>query len=137
MPGLSPGNKGAYLECKRPTLRVAVKELQHVRCETFAPDGCRLLDKTEVTGVSDVPANCRLSGADIALDDGEISRQHACIEVYGRRIILKDLGSTNGTFVDENKISQVQVENRSEFRIGASRLMLILTQEGTDPGTLT
>ena len=77
------------------------------------------------------------SGADIALDDGEISRQHACIEVYGRRIILKDLGSTNGTFVDENKISQVQVENRSEFRIGASRIMLILTQEGTDPGTLT
>ncbi len=74
------------------------------------------------------------SGADIALDDGEVSRQHACIEVHGGRIILKDLGSTNGTFVDENKISKTEIDNRSEFRIGATRLMLIVTPSGVDPG---
>ena len=74
------------------------------------------------------------SGADIVLDDAEVSRQHASLEVYGSRIVLKDLGSTNGTFVDENKISQTEVENRSEFRVGGTRLMLIVTQVGTDPG---
>jgi len=75
------------------------------------------------------------TGADIALDDGEISRQHACLEVHGERIILRDMDSTNGTFVDENKISEMEIENQSEFRLGGTRLMLILTASSSDPGT--
>ena len=77
------------------------------------------------------------TGADIALDDGEVSRQHACLEVHGSRIVLRDMGSTNGTFVDENKISEMEIENRTEFRLGGSRLMLILTDSGSDPGSGT
>jgi predicted Zn finger-like uncharacterized protein len=76
------------------------------------------------------------TGADIALDDSEISRQHACLEIHGLRIVLKDLGSTNGTFVDENKISQMEIENRSEFRLGGTRFMLIMTESVADPGTV-
>ena len=74
------------------------------------------------------------TGADIALDDVEVSRLHACIEVHGSRIILRDMNSTNGTFVDENKISEMEIENRSEFRLGGTRLMLILTESVSDPG---
>lgn len=69
--------------------------------------------------------------ADVALDDSEVSRQHACIEVHGPRVVLKDLGSTNGTFVNDVKISQVEIDNRAEFRVGGTRLMLIITQ--TEP----
>lgn len=65
--------------------------------------------------------------SDIVLNDGEVSRQHACIEVHGQRVVLKDLGSTNGTFMDEVKVSQAELENRAEFRVGGTRLMLILT----------
>jgi hypothetical protein len=65
--------------------------------------------------------------SDIVLNDAEVSRQHACIEIHGARVVLKDLGSTNGTFVDDVKVSQAELENRAEFRVGGTRLMLILT----------
>src|SRR5207244_7328528 len=40
------------------------------------------------------------SGNDIDLEDPEASRQHAVVEIYGERAVLRDLGSTNGTFID-------------------------------------
>ena len=64
---------------------------------------------------------------DLALDDPEISRHHAAIEVRGEDILLLDLGSTNGTFVDDQAINQSPLENQSEFTIGGSTLMLIVT----------
>jgi predicted Zn finger-like uncharacterized protein len=66
--------------------------------------------------------------SDVVLNDAEVSRQHACIEVRGQRVVLKDLGSTNGVFVDEVKVAQAELENRAEFRVGGTRLMLILTE---------
>jgi len=74
--------------------------------------------------------------ADIVLNDTEVSRHHACIEVHGTRVVLKDLGSTNGTFVNDVKVSQSEIENRSEFRLGGTRLMLILTETQSDLETL-
>ena len=74
--------------------------------------------------------------ADIVLNDTEISRQHACIEIHGSRVVLKDLGSTNGTFVNDVKVSQSEIENRTEFRLGGTRLMLILTEVKGDLETL-
>jgi pSer/pThr/pTyr-binding forkhead associated (FHA) protein len=41
--------------------------------------------------------------------------------------VLHDLNSTNGTFVDEQKITSVTLENHSEFRIGSTTFMLIIT----------
>jgi pSer/pThr/pTyr-binding forkhead associated (FHA) protein len=70
--------------------------------------------------------------ADIILNDSEISRQHACIEVHGTKVVLRDLGSTNGTFLNEVKITQSEIENRSEFRVGGTRLMLIVTETEQD-----
>lgn len=70
--------------------------------------------------------------ADIVINDSEVSRNHACLEVRGVRVVLRDLGSTNGTFVDEVKITQSEVENRAEFRIGGTRLMLIMTDTESD-----
>lgn len=70
--------------------------------------------------------------ADIVINDSEVSRQHASIEVRGQRVVLRDLGSTNGTFVNEVKISQSEIDNRAEFRIGGTRLMLIMTDTESD-----
>lgn len=74
--------------------------------------------------------------SDIVLNDAEVSRQHACIEVHGQRVVLKDLGSTNGTFMEDVKVSQSELENRAEFRIGGTRLMLILTDIPQEMETL-
>ena len=71
-------------------------------------------------------------GADIVLEDEEASRQHSAIEVLGDHAILRDLGSTNGTFVEAARIEQHVLTNQMEFRIGGHVLMFIVTsEEGT------
>jgi len=67
------------------------------------------------------------SDADIIVKDLEASRQHARLDVLGDRVILRDLNSTNGTFVNEQRISTVNLENQQEFRIGTTIFMLIIT----------
>jgi predicted Zn finger-like uncharacterized protein len=67
------------------------------------------------------------SGADINLDDPEASRQHATVEVLGDHAILRDLGSTNGTFIELERVEQEVLNNHTEFRIGSHVLMFIVT----------
>ncbi len=66
---------------------------------------------------------------DIVLDDPECSREHAVIEVLGSRVMLRDLGSTNGTFIGPKRIEQGELENQTEFRVGEHVLMLIITSQ--------
>jgi predicted Zn finger-like uncharacterized protein len=68
------------------------------------------------------------SGADINLDDPEASRQHAALEIVGEVAILRDLGSTNGTWIELERIEQQQLNNQQEFRIGSHMLMFIVTE---------
>lgn len=42
-------------------------------------------------------------------------------------MILRDLGSHNGTFVDERRVETATLEDRAEFRLGRTSFMLILT----------
>jgi hypothetical protein len=67
------------------------------------------------------------SGADVNLDDPEASRLHAAVEVLGEQAILRDLGSTNGTFVELERVDQKMLANHMEFRIGSHVLMFIVT----------
>jgi len=69
------------------------------------------------------------AGADVLLNDPECSRQHAAIEVSDEKVFLVDLGSTNGTYVADKRITQLELENRSEFDVGSSTLMLIRTRK--------
>jgi len=65
--------------------------------------------------------------SDVELADPETSRQHAVLEIYGDRFVVRDLGSTNGTFVGDRRITAEEIENHGEFRVGGSRVMLIVT----------
>jgi len=69
------------------------------------------------------------SGADLTINDTEASRLHAVVEVRDSVIRLEDLGSTNGTLVDGEKITAVDLNNQSEFQIGGTTIMLIVTDE--------
>ena len=66
---------------------------------------------------------------DLALEDPEVSRQHAAIEVSGDRVTVVDLGSANGTLVGDQPVDEALLDNQSEFTIGASTLMLIVTPQ--------
>jgi predicted Zn finger-like uncharacterized protein len=71
------------------------------------------------------------SGADLTLNDSECSRQHAAVEVRDTAYRLHDLKSTNGTMVNGEKIIEpFELQDKSEFQVGTSTLMLIVTDEG-------
>jgi hypothetical protein len=68
---------------------------------------------------------------DIVLKDPELSRQHALIAVSGTSARLEDLGSTNGTFVGDERIQTTELADRSEFRIGSHELVFVMRDEDT------
>jgi predicted component of type VI protein secretion system len=58
-------------------------------------------------------------GTDIVLADPEVSRRHAAIREHGGGVAIEDLGSTNGTMVNDRKIQGVQPLNDGDtLRIG-------------------
>jgi hypothetical protein len=63
-------------------------------------------------------------GADIALQDPEISRHHCVVEVREDYINLRDLDSTNGTFFEEERVRAAMLGQGAEFRIGETTLRL-------------
>jgi pSer/pThr/pTyr-binding forkhead associated (FHA) protein len=56
------------------------------------------------------------------IDAPNVSRHHADVRKKGNSFILKDLGSTNGTFVGGNKIQQHMLQDGEVFRIGPAQI---------------
>ena len=69
----------------------------------------------------------RSSELDMVLIEDMVSRKHARLTVAPGGITIADLGSTNGTFVDLERIEQQVLNNHMEFRIGSHVLMFIVT----------
>ena len=81
----------------------------------------------QIFAITNVRTVIGRADCDLILDDPESSRQHAALEVQGSRVIVSDLKSTNGTFVNGEQIDSAELQNHSEFRIGEHVLMLIVT----------
>jgi DNA-binding response OmpR family regulator len=57
--------------------------------------------------------------SDIVITSRRVSREHACLRREGWRVILEDLGSTNGTFLnDERVLDPIQLRDGDRIRIG-------------------
>jgi hypothetical protein len=61
--------------------------------------------------------------ADIVVDDTGVSRQHVRFEVTAAGTILTDLGSTNGTFVEDQRIKEVTLLDGNAVTIGRTTMM--------------
>jgi diguanylate cyclase (GGDEF)-like protein len=59
----------------------------------------------------------RDKSADIQLDDANVSRQHAQITFEAEKIYIEDLGSRNGTFVNDEPIAATRIELAKEDMI--------------------
>ena len=67
---------------------------------------------------------------DLIIPDKEVSRKHLAIEVRNEKVFQRDLGSTNGTFISDDKVSITEITDQTEFKIGQTTLMLITTSQG-------
>jgi len=47
----------------------------------------------------------------VAINDAEVSRRHARMELRGSAYVIQDLGSTNGTFINGIRVSGMQALN--------------------------
>jgi hypothetical protein len=67
----------------------------------------------------------RSSDLDMVLVEDMVSRKHARIAMQGDQIWIEDLGSTNGTFVNGEKIKRARLKEGDRVLIGTSILKLI------------
>ena len=68
--------------------------------------------------------------SDLDIDDLELSRRHAVVRRFANRLQVEDLGSTNGTFVDGNRIAEpTLLGGGAEIKIGTT----VLVVEGVLP----
>ena len=66
--------------------------------------------------------------AHILLNDPEISSLHAAITVDGNRYSLRDLQSTNGTFLNGRRIEEAALAHLDELRLGRTTLLFTATR---------
>ena len=64
------------------------------------------------------------AGCDLVLADPAVSARHFSLAFTEHGILLRDLGSTNGTFVDGYRVGQIYLNDGSSIAVGQSRLEL-------------
>lgn len=72
----------------------------------------------------------RAADADVVLADPLVSRHHARLAARGGRFVLTDLGSTNGTRVNGNPVTEAVVGPGDRIEIGSTRLEIVVPGAG-------
>ena len=67
----------------------------------------------------------RSSESSIFLDDITVSRTHATIVKKDKSFVLKDSGSLNGTYINNNSVDEHTLVSGDEFQIGKFHLLFI------------
>ena len=100
---------GGYLRSCHPGVKEIVHSLDH--------DGRRYLLTGARTSVG------RDSSADIQIDDSGLSRKHFEVLWDGAKAGVRDLGSTNGTKLNGQTISEGPLQNDSVISAGRSEFV--------------
>jgi signal transduction histidine kinase len=70
----------------------------------------------------------RETGNRIQLHDTEVSRRHAEVRRVGEKFVLADLNSSNGTFVNNERVAQRELASGDQVQIG--RTVMLFTGPG-------
>jgi hypothetical protein len=72
----------------------------------------------------------RSSDLDMVLVEDMVSRKHAKITIADGKITIEDLGSTNGTFVNGEKVKTARLKEGDRILVGTSILKLVKAGSG-------
>jgi len=67
----------------------------------------------------------RQAGATLKIGNASVSRRHAVIEKEGDRFVIADLGSRNGTFVNDVPVRRRELHHGDRVRIGESQFFFL------------
>jgi len=67
---------------------------------------------------------------DLILTDPEVSGSHAALETTGSTYLVRDLRSTNGTYLNGAKVDEAEVKHLDEIGVGKSVLIFTANQAG-------
>ena len=101
---------------------------QPVSLDDLAPDQALLIirggavDGSTVLIDSDVTVAGRSPDCEVFLDDITVSRRHVEIRRDGRRFIMKDAGSLNGSYVNRERVDEVELRSGDEVQVGRFKL---------------
>ena len=87
-----------------------------------------LVGKIHVLADGDVVVG-RSPDVDIPINDPGISRRHFKIHVDGAKAVLKDLGSTNGTHVNGEKVTELALADGDKIQISSRSILKFSYQD--------
>jgi HD-GYP domain-containing protein (c-di-GMP phosphodiesterase class II) len=91
----------------------------------FAVRSGKELGRTITLGTGQTITLGRLKGCDVVVDDEAASRRHCTITGRDEAVVVTDLQSANGTFVNDTRITTVELRRGDRIRIGTTVLELL------------
>ncbi|MGI8939466.1 MAG: FHA domain-containing protein [Iamia sp.] len=73
----------------------------------------------------DVITAGRHPDSDIFLDDITVSRRHAEVRQEGSRLVVRDVGSLNGTYLNRERIEQGELHDGDTIQVGKFKLVYV------------
>jgi diguanylate cyclase (GGDEF)-like protein len=70
--------------------------------------------------------------ADVRVMDDGISRAHSALERDGGKLVLLDLGSTNGTYCNGARVARQELADGDKISIGSSTILKLTFQDQAD-----
>jgi hypothetical protein len=120
----APGATMVYKPRTQPTEAASVVDLgveKEVAVLRWNGERCVLDKRRSVLG--------RSRDADVRIDDANVSRRHAEIVQEGSTYWLVDLGSTNGTEVDGQRVQRARLDDGSRFTLGETTVTFSTERE--------
>lgn len=118
---MGDGDKTTVLKGSQETLNVELEKAKKEEASLIVirgqPQGKRYILSQDVMALGRDPS------VPLAINDNNVSRRHAEIMKRDEKVFIKDLGSTNGTFINDKQIKgEVELHKEDMIKVGSTIL---------------